>query len=46
MIEAKASYSDVYAQTQRSGEMALQAELVWAFLPGRSRPTGSWFPCR
>jgi hypothetical protein len=33
MIEAKAGYSDLYAQTQRSREMALQAELVWAFLP-------------
>jgi hypothetical protein len=33
MIEAKVSYSDTYAQTQRSREMALQAELVWAFLP-------------
>jgi serine phosphatase RsbU (regulator of sigma subunit) len=39
MIEAKASYSDVYAQTQRSREMALQAELVWAFLPPRTLAT-------
>jgi Stage II sporulation protein E (SpoIIE)/GAF domain len=33
IIEAKVGYSDTYAQTQRSREMALQAELVWAFLP-------------
>ena len=33
IIEAKVGYSDAYAQTQRSREMALQAELVWAFLP-------------
>ena len=39
MIEAKASYSDVYAQTQRSRQMALQAELVWAFLPPRTLAT-------
>jgi len=39
MIEAKVSYSDVYAQTQRSREMALQAELVWAFLPPRTFAT-------
>jgi hypothetical protein len=40
IIEAKASYSgDVYAQTQRSREMALQAELIWAFLPLRTLAT-------
>jgi hypothetical protein len=39
MIMAKASYSDTYAQTQRSREMALQAELVWAFLPPRTFAT-------
>jgi hypothetical protein len=39
MIEAKAGYSDLYAQTQRSQEMALQAELVWAFLPPRTFAT-------
>lgn len=33
IIEAKVGYSDTYAQAQRSREMALQAELVWAFLP-------------
>jgi serine phosphatase RsbU (regulator of sigma subunit) len=39
MIEAKVSYSDLYAQTQRSREMALQAELIWAFLPPRTLAT-------
>ena len=39
IVEAKASYSDTYAQTQRSREMALQAELVWAFLPPRTFAT-------
>jgi serine phosphatase RsbU (regulator of sigma subunit) len=39
VIEAKASYSDMYAQTQRSREMALQAELIWAFLPPRTFAT-------
>jgi stage II sporulation SpoE-like protein len=39
MIEAKASYSDMYAQTQRSREMALQAELIWAFLPPQTFAT-------
>jgi serine phosphatase RsbU (regulator of sigma subunit) len=39
IVEAKASYSDVYAQTQRSREMALQAELVWALLPPRTLAT-------
>jgi serine phosphatase RsbU (regulator of sigma subunit) len=39
MIMAKAGYSDTYAQTQRSREMALQAELVWAFLPPRTFAT-------
>jgi hypothetical protein len=33
IIEAKVGYSDMYTQTQRSREMALQAELVRAFLP-------------
>src|ERR1700761_2372261 len=35
MVMAKTSYSDAYARTQRDREMALQAELVWAFLPPR-----------
>jgi hypothetical protein len=39
MIMAKASYSDMYAQAQRSREMALQAELVWAVLPPRTFAT-------
>ena len=39
VIEAKAGYSDMYAQTQRSREMALQAELVWALLPPRTLAT-------
>jgi serine phosphatase RsbU (regulator of sigma subunit) len=39
MVMAKASYSDTYAQVQRSREMALQAELVWAFLPPRTFAT-------
>ncbi|MBV9206983.1 MAG: serine/threonine-protein phosphatase, partial [Actinobacteria bacterium] len=39
MVMAKSSYSDNYAQTQRSREMALQAELVWAFLAPRTFAT-------
>jgi hypothetical protein len=39
MVMAKASYSDTYAQVQRSREMALQAELVWALLPPRTFAT-------
>ncbi|HEY0938406.1 MAG TPA: PP2C family protein-serine/threonine phosphatase [Trebonia sp.] len=39
MVEAKTGYSDTYAQTQRSREMALQAELIWAFLPPRTFAT-------
>ena len=39
MIVAKATYSDAYAQIQRGREMALQAELVWAFLPPRTFAT-------
>jgi stage II sporulation SpoE-like protein len=39
MVTAKVSYSDPYAQVQRSREMALQAELVWAFLPPRTFAT-------
>lgn len=39
MLMAKASYSDLYAQVQRSREMALQAELVWALLPPRTFAT-------
>lgn len=39
MIAAKKDYSDTYAHTQRSREMALQAELVWAALPPRTFAT-------
>jgi serine phosphatase RsbU (regulator of sigma subunit) len=36
LIAGKSSHSDTYDQVQRSTEMALQAELVWAFLPPRT----------
>jgi hypothetical protein len=39
MIVSKATYSDTYAETRRTQEMALQAELVWAFLPPRTFAT-------
>lgn len=39
MTMAKTRYSDTYAQTQRSRQMQLQAELVWAFLPPRTFAT-------
>lgn len=39
MIVSNTSYSDTYAQTQRSREMALQGELVWAFLAPRTFAT-------
>ena len=39
MIVAKSSYSDMYAQVNRSRPMALQAELVWALLPPRTFAT-------
>jgi serine phosphatase RsbU (regulator of sigma subunit) len=39
IIMAKADYSDTYAQVQRSREMALQAELVWAYLAPRTFAT-------
>jgi hypothetical protein len=39
MIAAKNHYSDTYAHVQRTREMALQAELVWAFLPPRTFAT-------
>lgn len=39
MILSKATYSDTYAETRRTEEMALQAELVWAFLPPRTFAT-------
>jgi hypothetical protein len=39
MIVSKTSYSDTFAQTQRSREMAPQAEMVWAFLAHRTFAT-------
>jgi serine phosphatase RsbU (regulator of sigma subunit) len=39
MVMAKAVYSDTYAQVQRRKEMALQAELVWTYLPPRTFAT-------
>jgi hypothetical protein len=39
MIVSKAAYSDTYAQTRRSQRMALQAEMVWAFLAPRTFAT-------
>jgi Stage II sporulation protein E (SpoIIE) len=36
---AKTSYADAFAQTRRDREMALGAELVWAFLPPRTFAT-------
>ncbi len=39
MIVSKSGYSDTYAQIQRSREMALQGELVWAFLAPRTFAT-------
>jgi len=38
-IVSKSHYSDTYAQTRRSQPMALQAEMVWAFLPPRTFAT-------
>jgi serine phosphatase RsbU (regulator of sigma subunit) len=45
MIAAKNSYSDTYAHLQRTREMALQAELVWAFLPPRTFATSRVLVC-
>lgn len=39
MTVSKTAYSDTYAQTGRSREMALQAELIWAFLAPRTFAT-------
>ena len=39
LIAGKSSHTDIYAQAQRSTEMAPQAELVWAFLPPRTFAT-------
>jgi hypothetical protein len=40
LIATKNSTSDTYPYLQRSREMSLQAELVWAFLPPRTFATG------
>lgn len=45
MIAAKNSYSDSYAHLQRTQEMDLQAELVWAFLPPRTIATSRVLVC-
>jgi len=45
IIAAKNKYSDSYAQLQRTREMALQAELVWAFLPPRTFATSRVLVC-
>lgn len=39
MVMAKSSYSDTYDVTQRTQQMALQAELVWDFLVPRTFAT-------
>ena len=39
LMAGKSSHTDIYAQAQRSTEMAAQAELVWAFLPPRTFAT-------
>jgi serine phosphatase RsbU (regulator of sigma subunit) len=39
LVAGKSSYSDTYLQVQRTMEMALQAELIWAFLPPRTFAT-------
>nr|MDQ2815768.1 hypothetical protein [Actinomycetota bacterium] len=41
LVSAKNEISDTYPHLQRSREMALQAELVWAFLPPRTFATGN-----
>ena len=45
MIGAKGRYSDTYAQVQRTSQMALQAELVWALLPPRTFATSRVLVC-
>ncbi len=39
IVVSKSSYSDTYARTRRSRLMAVQAELVWAFLGPRTFAT-------
>ena len=45
LVAGKSGHSDTYAQVQRSREMALQAELVWAFLPPRTFATAGVQVC-
>ena len=39
IVVSKSHYSDTYAHTRRTQQMALQAELVWAFLAPRTFAT-------
>jgi hypothetical protein len=45
MIAAKNNYSDSYAHLQRTEEMTVQAELVWAFLPPQTLATSRVLVC-
>jgi serine phosphatase RsbU (regulator of sigma subunit) len=40
LIASKSTYSDTYTELQRSRTMALQAEMVWAFMAPRTFATG------
>jgi hypothetical protein len=40
LIASKGTYSDTYTELQRSRTMALQAEMVWAFMAPRAFATG------
>jgi Stage II sporulation protein E (SpoIIE) len=40
IIESKSVYCDTYADIQRSREMTVQAEMVWAFMVPRTFATG------
>jgi serine phosphatase RsbU (regulator of sigma subunit) len=39
LVVSKSNYSDTYAQTRRSRQMALQAEMVWAYMAPRTFAT-------
>ena len=39
MVTAKSRYSDSYTRAQRSRDMSLQAEMIWALLPPRAFAT-------
>ena len=39
LVASKSPYSDALAAGRRTGEMALQAEMVWAFLVPRTFAT-------